>query len=98
MTDRRRRSTRSMLLPGLLDSRADERRAIARLRAARRARTPSSGARDFGAYGFTTFGIDYNQALGAYLRGAATRVERRRRSSAARPPARTRRAASRSCT
>ena len=33
-------------------------------------------ARDFGPFGFKTFGTDYNQILGAYLRGAATRVER----------------------
>jgi hypothetical protein len=64
-----------MLLPGLLDSRADERRVIRRLRA-RGVRVAVVGARDFGPFGFKTFGTDYNQVLGAYLRGAATRVER----------------------
>ena len=64
-----------MLLPGLLDSRADERRVIRRLRA-RGVRVAVVGARDFGPFGFKTFGTDYNQVLGTYLRGAATRVER----------------------
>jgi hypothetical protein len=64
-----------MLLPGLLDSRADERRVIRRLRA-RGVRVAVVGARDFGPFGFKTFGTDYNQVLGTYLHGAASRVER----------------------
>ena len=64
-----------MLLPGLLDSRADEQRVIRRLRA-RGVRVAVVGARDFGPFGFKTFGTDYNQMLGTYLRGAAVRVER----------------------
>jgi hypothetical protein len=34
------------------------------------------GARDFGPFGFKTFGTNYNRLLGTYLRGAAVRVER----------------------
>jgi hypothetical protein len=58
-----------MLLPGLLDSRADQVAAIARLRAAH-VPTAVIGARDFNAWGWRTFGIDYNRLLGDALRRA----------------------------
>ena len=66
MTDRRPALYEVMLLPGLLDSRADERRAIARLRA-EGVREVVIAARDFGAYGCATFGVDFNRTLGGYL-------------------------------
>jgi hypothetical protein len=59
-----------MLLPGLLDSRADQEASIARLRAAN-AGAAVIGARDFSAWGWKTFGTDYNRLLGDALRGAA---------------------------
>ena len=58
-----------MLLPGLLDSRADQEASIARLRSAR-VSTAVIGARDFSAWGWRTFGIDYNRLLGDALRRA----------------------------
>jgi hypothetical protein len=75
MTDRPPALYELMLLPGLLDSKADEQRVIRRLRA-RGVRTAVVGARDFGPFGFATFGRDYNRTLGGYLRAAAVRTER----------------------
>jgi hypothetical protein len=69
MTDRRPALHELMLLPGLLDTRADELAAIARLRA-QGVRTAVVAARDYGAYGSGTFGVDFNPTLGRYLAGA----------------------------
>ena len=69
MTDRRPALHEVMLLPGLLDSRADQVAAIARLRAAR-ASVAVLGARDFSAWNWRTFGTDYNDLLGAAVRRA----------------------------
>jgi len=63
-----------MLLPGLLDSGADELASIARLRAAR-VGTAVIGARDFSAWGWKSFGTDYNRALGDALRRATVSSE-----------------------
>jgi hypothetical protein len=57
----------AMFIPGLLDSTADERAAIARLRRGR-VRLAVVGERRFVGYGFTTFGVDYNRLLGSELR------------------------------
>jgi hypothetical protein len=56
-----------MFLPGLLDSKADERGAISRLRR-ERVRLAIVGDRRFVGYGFTRFGVDYNQLLASFLR------------------------------
>ena len=69
MTDRRPGLYEVMLLPGLLDTPADERAAIASLRR-RGVRVAVIGARDFTVWGWPRFGEDYNPLLGAYLRGA----------------------------
>jgi len=63
-----------MLLPGLLDSRADQLAAIAKLR---REHVPVSviGARDFTTWGWKTFGVDYNAILGGALRRATVHSE-----------------------
>ena len=66
MTDRRPALHELMLLPGLLDTRADEVAAIARLRA-EGVREVVIAARDYGAYGSATFGVDFNRTLGGYL-------------------------------
>lgn len=72
MTDRRPALYEVMLLPGLLDTGADERRAIAEMRS-ERARLAVVAARDFSLWGSgTTFGTDYNGTLGAWLRSATT--------------------------
>ena len=55
-----------MFLPGLLDSRADEREAIARLEAGRRPLRGDQQAR-FDGYGFSRFGGDYNRLLASYV-------------------------------
>lgn len=73
MTDRRPALHELMLLPGLLDTRADQVAAVARLRA-QRVPVAVLGARDFSAWGWPTFGRDYNAILGAALRRAT--VER----------------------
>src|SRR5436190_9574041 len=66
MTDRRPALYDLMFLPGLLDSRADERAAIARLD---REQAPLAmvGERRFVGYGFSRFGGDYNRILAAHL-------------------------------
>ena len=62
MTDRRPALYEITFLPGTLDSRADEREAIARLQ-----RTPPPmvviGARRFDQYGLPTIGEDFNRDL-----------------------------------
>ncbi|HVR05750.1 MAG TPA: hypothetical protein VMS02_06885, partial [Solirubrobacteraceae bacterium] len=55
------------LLPGLLDTPAEERAAIARLRRAHVA-LAVIGARDFSAWGTPTFGVNYDPLVGEYLR------------------------------
>ena len=67
MSDRRPALYEVMLLPGLLDSAADERAAIARLRRDN-VSLAVLGARDLSDYGSRTFGTDYNALLGRYLR------------------------------
>jgi hypothetical protein len=67
MTGRRPALYDIMFLPGLLDSVADERAAIARLK---RERVPLAviGSHRFVGYGYTTFGSDYNRTLVSFLR------------------------------
>jgi hypothetical protein len=61
-----------MFLPGLLDTTADERQAVARLRR-ERVRYVVLSARDFSPYGFRTIGIDYNRLLiSSVRRGSRT--------------------------
>jgi hypothetical protein len=67
MTDRPPALYDVMFLPGLLDSRADERAAIARLRA-EGVRYAIVSRRRFVGYGFGTFGVNYNKLLGAEIR------------------------------
>jgi hypothetical protein len=71
MTDRRPALHELMLLPGLLDSPADQRAAVAALE---RQRVPLAviGARDFSAWGWQTWGRDYNALLGGWLRQHAS--------------------------
>jgi hypothetical protein len=66
MTGRRPALYDAMFLPGLLDSTADERAAIARLRR-EQVRLAVVGQRRFVGYGLTTFGVDYNRLLGSEL-------------------------------
>ncbi|HEX3042662.1 MAG TPA: hypothetical protein VHP56_11305 [Solirubrobacterales bacterium] len=66
MADRPPATYEVMFLPGLLDSRADEQRTIARLKS-NDVRLVALSARDFSAFGFRTFGTDYNRLLGNYL-------------------------------
>jgi hypothetical protein len=58
-----------MLLPGDLDSPADERAAIARMQR-ERVRTVVIARRDLSAFGRSVFGLDYNRAVGSFIRGA----------------------------
>ena len=67
MSDRRPALYELSLLPGLLDSPAEEQAAIARLRRAH-VRLAVLGARDFSAWGTPTFGVNYDPLVGAYLR------------------------------
>jgi hypothetical protein len=64
-----------MFLPGLLDTTADERAAITRLRQ-EGVRVAVEGERRFVGYGFTHFGVDYNRLLAEELasRGGPARV------------------------
>jgi len=62
-----------MFLPGLLDSRADEHRTIRRLEA-EGARLTALSSRDFSAFGFPSFGTDYNRLLGEWIRGDSKRI------------------------
>ncbi|HUN79486.1 MAG TPA: hypothetical protein VMU32_11230 [Solirubrobacteraceae bacterium] len=67
MSDRRPAPYELSLLPGLLDTPAEERAAIARLRRAD-VRLAVLGARDFSAWGTPTFGVSYDPLVGEYLR------------------------------
>jgi hypothetical protein len=55
-----------MFFPGLLDSRADERAAIARLKRDR-VGLAVVGDRKFVGYGYTRFGVDYNRLLASFI-------------------------------
>jgi hypothetical protein len=55
-----------MFLPGLLDSVADERRTIERLEQ-RGVRLTALSSRDFSAFGFREFGVDYDRLLGSWI-------------------------------
>lgn len=70
MTDRPPALRELSLLPGLIDSPAEERTAIARLRS-RHVTLAVIGARDFSAWGTPTFGVDYDPAVGAFIRQSA---------------------------
>ncbi|MCW3015529.1 MAG: hypothetical protein JWO02_2621 [Solirubrobacterales bacterium] len=70
LADRRPALYELMLLPGLLDTRADEEHALSVLRR-ERVRTVVLAARDFRVWGWPRFGRDYNRTLGAGL-GART--------------------------
>jgi hypothetical protein len=59
------------LLPGLLATPAEERAAVARMRREHLA-LAALGARDLSVWGTPTFGVNYDQLVGAYLRGAAS--------------------------
>lgn len=72
MTETRPALYEVMLLPGLLDSNADERAAVAALRRDG-VRVAVVAVRDFSAWGWPTFGVDYNQTLGGYLENATVR-------------------------
>ncbi len=64
-----------MFLPGLIDSAADERRTIARLEREGVNLTVLS-ARDFSAFGFRSFGSDYDPLLGEWIRTGSRSVAR----------------------
>lgn len=68
MADRPPATYEVMFLPGLLDSRIDERRTIRRLEAENVQLTVLS-SRDFSAFGFRTFGADYDRLLGSWIGG-----------------------------
>jgi hypothetical protein len=84
MTDRPPALYDAMFLPGLLDSRADEQAAIARLQR-EGVRLAVVGQRRFVGYGYTTFGADYNRLLASYLerRGPVAAFGDRRQAPAA---------------
>jgi hypothetical protein len=67
MTDRPTALYDAMFLPGLLDSRADERKAIARLEA-EHVRYAVVDKRRFVGYRYELFGVDYNRLLAAWIR------------------------------
>jgi hypothetical protein len=70
MSDRRPALYDLTLLPGLIASPAEEHAAVATLR---REHVPLAviGARDLSVWGTPTFGVDYDQILGSYLRRAS---------------------------
>jgi 4-amino-4-deoxy-L-arabinose transferase-like glycosyltransferase len=68
MTERPAPLYDAMFLPGLLDSRADELAAIARLRATD-VRFVVVDRRRFSGYRYERFGVDYNRMLAAWLTG-----------------------------
>ena len=72
MTNRRPALYELMLLPGLLDTTADEREAIRRLRLTH-THIALIGARDLSDYGSSRFGRDYVTTLGRYLDAATVR-------------------------
>jgi len=67
MADRPPATYEVMFLPGLIDSTADERRTIERLER-EQVKLTVVGARDFSAFGFRSFGVDYDPLLGEWLR------------------------------
>jgi hypothetical protein len=67
MADRPPATYEVMFLPGLLDTVADERRTIERLEE-RKVRLTALSARDFSAFGFRRFGVDYNRRLGDWIK------------------------------
>ncbi len=71
MSDRRPALRELSILPGLIATPAEERAAIARLRSEHVA-LAVVGAREFASWGTPTFGVNYDQLLGAYLRGSAS--------------------------
>jgi hypothetical protein len=73
MADRPPATYEVMFLPGLLDSRADERRTIARLED-RGVRLTALSARDFSGFGFREFGVDYDPLLGDWIERGSRRV------------------------
>jgi hypothetical protein len=73
MADRPPATYEVMFLPGLLDSRADERRTIARLES-RGVRLIALSARDFSAFGAREFGVDYDSLLGSYIKDDSRRL------------------------
>jgi hypothetical protein len=75
MADRPPATYEVMFLPGLLDSRADERRTIKRLEA-EGARLTVLSSRDFSGFGFPTFGSDYNRLLGEWIEGGSRPIAR----------------------
>ncbi|HWJ42317.1 MAG TPA: hypothetical protein VNR67_02690 [Solirubrobacterales bacterium] len=75
MADRPPATYEVMFLPGLIDSAADERRTIARLERENVKLTVLS-ARDFSAFGFRSFGSDYDPLLGRWIRTGSRPVAR----------------------
>jgi hypothetical protein len=69
MTNRRPALRELSVLPGLIDSPAEERAAIDRLRRYR-VKLAVLGARDFSDWSTPTFGVSYDAQIGAYLRSA----------------------------
>ncbi len=67
MADRPPATYEVMFLPGLLDSVADERRTIKRLEE-RGVRLTALSSRDFSAFGFREFGVDYNRLLASWIK------------------------------
>jgi hypothetical protein len=67
MADRPPATYEVMFLPGLLDSVADERRTIERLEE-RGVRLTALSARDFSAFGFREFGVDYDRLLARWIK------------------------------
>ena len=72
MTGRRPALPELMLLPGLVDSPADEAAAIEQLKR-QGVGLAIVGSRDFSAYGFETFGRDFDANLVGWLRKAAVK-------------------------
>jgi hypothetical protein len=75
MADRPPATYEVMFLPGLIDSKADERHTTARLEAEDVNLTVLS-ARDFSAFGFRKFGSDYDQLLGKWIQTGSRPIAR----------------------
>lgn len=75
MADRPPATYEVMFLPGLLDSRADERRTIRRLED-RGVRLTALSSRDFSNFGLPTFGVDYNRLLGEWIESGSRQIAR----------------------
>ncbi len=73
MADRPPATYEVMFLPGLLDSRADERRTIARLES-RDVRLTALSSRDFSGFGMRTFGADFDPLLAAWIKQESRQV------------------------